>query len=109
MKLSSPIPFPDSSGAVQLWTHWDGNVHLSHQLQPDEASTDTGISNLSLVRYEEGRLFRIPFPASFFFSLNDHASDVVKQEGIIIMQAVVRLHQHMFNDMGLNGSGETIP
>jgi hypothetical protein len=109
MNLPASIHLPDGEGVVREWTHWDGSVNLSHQLQPDGTSIDTGISSLSLVRYNDGRLFRIPFPASLFFSLNENASDVVKKEGSIILEAIVRLHQHQFNEMGLNELGGVGP
>jgi hypothetical protein len=109
MNLPFPIQLPDGDGILQSWTHWDGVVNLNHQLQPDGTSIDTGLSNLLLVRFEDGKLLRTPFPVSLFFSLNDHSSDIVKQEGAIIMEAIVRLHQYQFSEMGLNKFGEISP
>lgn len=88
MQLTTPQEITGPDGITRVWTDFDGEIKIIHQLQPNRTAIDIATMEISLVRFDEEGIHRFPHVISFVIPFSGNPDEIIQEQGNAIQQAL---------------------
>ena len=87
MQLTTPREITGPDGITRVWTDFDGEIKIIHQLQPDRTAIDIATMDVFLVRFDEEGIHRFPHAISFVIPFSGNPDEIIREQGSNIQHA----------------------